>query len=485
MSTAEGLSALLSKFCAETSEQPPCGPDLSYDPAFMALENALETVNDQTKWHPIEQDAQALLVRSKDVRVAVWLCRAWVHQHGLPGMASGLQLIARLLERYWVEVHPQAEAGDDYFMRMNALGGLNDKIGLLRTLRDTPFLRTAQLGEVSVREAQATLSGTPLSNEKAWSIDELRLAVMEERERLKSIAGPSQDDLTPSGGLERSNRSGGTDNQEVLTAVEHAHTALAEIQKTCAQFLPNDQTPQLKDLQRLLHMLHELVQTPAVADGGAAPSLAEETPGELSGAAVPGAGNVNQAYAPPSTREQATSQLRHIAQVLDRVEPTNPAQLLIERAAKLMNMRFMDIVCELELTHLKQFENITGLRREPPPEPASNAETSDTAAPNRPKHTKTQPSSKPLGSSNSSTITYNREEVLTRLLHIATFLEEAEPTNPASLLVRRAVKLMRMSFIDVVRELSPESVGQVEIITGHSAGASLSASLGDAPQEDA
>lgn len=59
-----------------------------------------------------------------------------------------------------------------------------------------------------------------------------------------------------------------------------------------------------------------------------------------------------------------------------------------------------------------------------------------------------------------------REDAIRQLVKIAEFLESTEPTNPASLLIRRSAKLMGMSFIDLLRELAPQSLQQIELITG-------------------
>lgn len=60
----------------------------------------------------------------------------------------------------------------------------------------------------------------------------------------------------------------------------------------------------------------------------------------------------------------------------------------------------------------------------------------------------------------------HREDAINQLLRIAEFVEQTEPTNPAPLLIHRAVKLMRMNFIDILRELAPASLTQVEVATG-------------------
>lgn len=60
----------------------------------------------------------------------------------------------------------------------------------------------------------------------------------------------------------------------------------------------------------------------------------------------------------------------------------------------------------------------------------------------------------------------SRDDAIRQLVKIAEFLESTEPTNPASLLIRRSAKLMGMSFIDILRELAPQSLPQIEVITG-------------------
>jgi type VI secretion system protein ImpA len=60
----------------------------------------------------------------------------------------------------------------------------------------------------------------------------------------------------------------------------------------------------------------------------------------------------------------------------------------------------------------------------------------------------------------------SRLDAVNQLLEVAEFLERTEPTNPAPLLIRRAIRLMQMGFIDIMRELSPDSLGQIENITG-------------------
>jgi type VI secretion system protein ImpA len=49
---------------------------------------------------------------------------------------------------------------------------------------------------------------------------------------------------------------------------------------------------------------------------------------------------------------------------------------------------------------------------------------------------------------------------------ICAYLERSEPTNPAQLLLRRAERLIDKSFLQLVRDLAPDAVGEVARIMG-------------------
>jgi type VI secretion system protein ImpA len=49
---------------------------------------------------------------------------------------------------------------------------------------------------------------------------------------------------------------------------------------------------------------------------------------------------------------------------------------------------------------------------------------------------------------------------------VCEWIERHEPSNPAPLLIRRAQRLMSKSFIDLVRDLAPDGLTQLERIAG-------------------
>ena len=132
----------LESLLAPVSDESPAGPDLEYDPEFLALERAAapkaeRAIGDTVKaaeepdWDKVVELSEAVLSRSKDLRAAVHLTTGWMRTSGMPGWSAGLGLIRGLLERFWDNVHPQLDAEDDNdpTMRVNAVVPLSDLQG--------------------------------------------------------------------------------------------------------------------------------------------------------------------------------------------------------------------------------------------------------------------------------------------------------------------------------------------------------------------
>jgi len=59
-----------------------------------------------------------------------------------------------------------------------------------------------------------------------------------------------------------------------------------------------------------------------------------------------------------------------------------------------------------------------------------------------------------------------RDDALNALDRVCEWIERHEPTNPAPLLIRRAKRLMTKNFMDIIRDLAPDGLSQVEHIAG-------------------
>jgi type VI secretion system protein ImpA len=59
-----------------------------------------------------------------------------------------------------------------------------------------------------------------------------------------------------------------------------------------------------------------------------------------------------------------------------------------------------------------------------------------------------------------------RQDAIEMIDRIISYLERNEPTNPAPLLLKRARRLMGMSFVDIIKDMAPDSLKQIEAIAG-------------------
>ena len=60
----------------------------------------------------------------------------------------------------------------------------------------------------------------------------------------------------------------------------------------------------------------------------------------------------------------------------------------------------------------------------------------------------------------------SREDASRALERVCEWIEHNEPSNPAPLLIRRAQRLMSKSFIDIIRDLAPDGVKEIEKLAG-------------------
>lgn len=63
----------------------------------------------------------------------------------------------------------------------------------------------------------------------------------------------------------------------------------------------------------------------------------------------------------------------------------------------------------------------------------------------------------------------SREDASLFLERVCVYLESCEPAHPSSLLIRRAQRLLHMTFHEIIRDLAPEAIPSVDLLTGFSA----------------
>ena len=324
----------------------PCGPDLEYDPDFMGMEEASRETPDQefgkeggdairiqgatADWPQVQSKAEALLARSKDLRVAVHLTRALLHTEGFRGIADGLALISGLLEQFWEGVHPllDAEDDDDPTMRVNALVPLGALDAVVGDVRASHVLQSRSRGQLTVREieiAQGRLQAgadTPVLNDS--QLAGLLAAAVEENPDLPRLANEALAGVKNIGRLigERVGESFAPDLKPLQACLYNVVQALAQVVPVAQEELPEDALPD-----------------------GAAPAEGRR--------ATVASGEIR-------SRQDVIQTLGRLCDYLSKNEPTNPVQLVLRRAQRMMNMSFLELMQDVAPDGLLQAETVVG-----------------------------------------------------------------------------------------------------------------------------
>ncbi len=327
----------------------PTGDDLEYDADFMALERAAATkaeraMGDAVKaaeepdWDRVRTLAEALLARSKDLRVAVHLSTAWMRTGGLPGWSSGLGLVRGLLENFWDGVHPQLDAEDDNdpTARVNAIVPLGDALSVLGYFRTATFVQSPRLGRFSLRDLRIANGSLKISaaegDEGQPSLADIEACCVDcpEQELLATAAAVAQI-------LEHAKAIDGLFNEQVGTAGP-------------------DLKPLLSDAFELRKFLDAQVARRAPAsdtDDAAAGDDGAET-GVVAGAGVTAStGRIQSA-------DDVRRRLDELCDYYARTEPSSPIPLLLRRAQRLVGKTFVDLMQDLAPGGISELRVISG-----------------------------------------------------------------------------------------------------------------------------
>ncbi|MHC4111118.1 MAG: type VI secretion system protein TssA [Planctomycetota bacterium] len=333
----------------EVSPEAPCGEDLSYDAAFLAMEDMVRTksaggivegaeeVIEEPNWREVREKSLELLRRSKDLRVALYLSLGLLKTDGLAGLRDGLAVLRGLLERFWDNLYPQLDPDDnnDPLERINILQSLSpatvseqDPMKFKQRLAEVSLCNSAQMGKFSLRDIQVAKGEIALAAGEGASVPDASV-----------IDAAFQDTAT----------------DELLAASQAAGEAIEHVTNITAVFSKSadqGQTPDLSGFQSVLGNIHKCVQE----------YLAKRGYGETAETAAPEAqkGGVSLTGEIRSPQE-ALLAIEKVCQYYDRHEPSSPVPLLLRRARKLVSKNFLDVIQDVCPDAMNQVELLGGV----------------------------------------------------------------------------------------------------------------------------
>ncbi|SDY78402.1 type VI secretion system protein ImpA [Lysobacter sp. yr284] len=313
----------LEQLLAPISDEAPSGADLSFSVDYDAIQEARraddpsleqgEWITDLkvADWQTVAARSTELLkTRSKDLRLASWWTESQTQIHGFAGLAQGYRLTAALCERFWDDIHPQAEDGDQEQRIGNLVWLLEHSTKWSRRL---PLIQSAQerfsIADIELAHARRNAEHNP--GPTVEQIDTARRATPREYYQKLVESVP--------------------DCREALRELERAVDArLAHEGPSFAQV--RDQLDHLVETTRRFAREAGVLVDGVAADPGA--------PGEIFDSVLAADDSAAPARPAPSapgvidSRREAIAQLRRVAEFFRRTEPHSPVAYLADKAAR-------------------------------------------------------------------------------------------------------------------------------------------------------
>jgi type VI secretion system protein ImpA len=330
------MNEMVEKLLQPVSAEQPCGPDLSNEPSFGALETllkgkpevemgAVQRPAEPPDWNELRRQSAAYLAKSKHLRVAVMFCGSLLKTEGTTGFRDGLQFIRGLLEQYWPTLHPQLDPEDnnDPERRLNILRALTLERGAMAAgwLTVVDYLYAAEV---------CRPKGLP-----PVIFDQILSA------RQKAT------DDSEAAKLEAAIRSAGSDIAAVhYQAFKESLTAVQGIDQFLTTTVGASKAISFEVLENTLNELLGLMG--AYLPGGTAELEASTAGRGAQGSTVESATGIS-VRGPVKSRDDVVRVIDSICEYYQQVEPGSPVPYLLRRAQKIVKMNFVQTVQELNI----------------------------------------------------------------------------------------------------------------------------------------
>jgi type VI secretion system ImpA family protein len=331
----------LEELLAPVSEDVPTGPDLAYDPERGEIEQAFESsVSIDTSgetvegaeidWRPIVSLIEQQSARTKDVWLAVYLCRAGARSGQIELIETGALYLAGLLERYWEGVHPQLEEYG-FQGRKGPCESLTRRGEFLGPLERAPLLQHPRLGRFSGADFERFRAGA----ETAEGYGMFRAALAE----------------TPEENL-----------VEIMSRLDAIAEAFRRADAVLTANADGDTAANFKPTYDLLAQMKKAVQsfTSAPAEPETADVEGQGDTASLTASDGPRiAGRVE-------SREDVIKALDAISDYYRRREPASPVPVALQRAREWVNLDFLSLIEDIAPAALDEAKRVLVSQRKPP-----------------------------------------------------------------------------------------------------------------------
>lgn len=311
----------------------PCGPSLEYDHEYAVLLSRMAPQADAQygsfvdapeapNWAEVERDCLRLLLRTRDINLLVWLCRARTRLGQAAGLAHVLGVLRELLQAWPDAIHPQlvVDGEAEPSIRANALAGLADPEGLLADVCEIVVASNSAM-RLTVRDVQ-----------RAFAVPRQQDA-------------PTLETVTRQLAALRAVAPGSSPSPLVLLAQAAGHVHAID---TWARARLGDDAPSLSALSRVLELFHDpAVKTP---DAPATPEPVHR-----------GVSNPALGQGPSRRRDEVLAGIRSAREWFEQHEPSSPVAVLLKQSERMVGQRFAQVADAIPLDLLRKWDAADGI----------------------------------------------------------------------------------------------------------------------------
>lgn len=329
----------------ENSGNGPAGENAEYDPLYMELEAFSSAEDKDPDYRKLEKNCLELWGKTRDLRVAAYLCVAATELNGLAGLADGVTVIRWLIDNMWDDFYPRLDPDDDNdpLERLNILamlspepGAFNDPVMFLSKLRQVKLLPALPYTMRDVMIANGEL-------ESEQSVDPKLIAA--------EMMGRPIDEIRAQADLVAK-----------IDGEVGAMCAAMDAKMQGGYFL--NMSSLQKELKRFAAFYQKHLDSfgAASSDAAAAEPAVDDSPArEVAAPVLKKSGVVDLGSLQASNRTEALLLLKKGAEYFQSEEPTSPVPYLINRALRLAEMNFMDLLADIAPDALPRGRDILGV----------------------------------------------------------------------------------------------------------------------------
>ena len=343
------MKASVERLLEPVSPDNPCGEDIGYDPQFIELDTMMQgkpetqfAAAEEPDWRAVREQCIALAGRSKDLRVMLRLALALLRTDGLPGFRDGLRLVHHLIEQQWEGFFPRLDPddGNDPLERVNILASLatpegtfGDPFRFIGRVRQAPLADSPQLGKISLADIERANSGGGGEGGDAPAVSASEI--------LGAFRSSTPEKL-----------------REIYDAVVEGQALIGQIDESLTKAVGAGRAVSFESLAAVFKELQKAIAPHA------APEEAAAAEGEPASAAAAGAAAGPAISGAIRSTQDVVRVLDQICDFYRKTEPSSPVPLILQRARRLVNLDFVQLLNDLAPDSLGQINMIAGIRND-------------------------------------------------------------------------------------------------------------------------